>query len=432
MTPARFGPDRSLLAILVAGAALRIVAVVGIEPTVYVDSGEYRGVALFGGRRRPWTVPLVHAVVGDGLARVMFHAVLGALAWAALAVAVAEVVRHRGARLVAAGAVMAMALATPVTNWDTTITSESVAVSLTVLLLATLLRFASAPSVGRAGAVAVAAVFFAFTRNDHPLLVTVIAVLAVAVALRRRRRAWAVLAAGLVVVSVWSVGAWRRNDEIERFNLALVIANRVLPDGEDRRWFEARGMPIPAEVGRPGVDAVEALTDDTRWNRWAADRGRAAYLRFLVTRPRRLLFEPWPDVLGLRSTSLEADVTPTAMLSPVDRYGRVHPVLPQPVEALLFGPGNAGSVLLGLAVVGAAAVARGRRALPRPGAVVAVVALLVAGGHLLVVWHASPNELGRLAMVAATTAHVATLVLVAVSADHLIDARTGGSSMTTS
>lgn len=416
--------DPVWVSLVLAGMALRLLAVVGITPTVYVDSVEYRGVALLGGERRPWTVPLVHALVDDGSARVVFHAVLGACAWAALAVALSEALRTRAVRLAGTAAVMAMGASTAVTNWDTTITSETVAVSLTVVVFALWIRFATSPSVGRAVALVGACVPFAFTRNDHPVLVSGMAVVALALAARNRRRSSVVLAIGLVSISAWSVAAWRQNDEIERFNLALVIANRVIPEPERLEWFVGRGMPLPREAVEPGADAVLALADDAEWDDWAGSDGSGVYLEFLIHHPRHFLLGPWPDLFGRVGTSLEPTSVPTVMLSPADRYGRVHQVLPDPVEEVAFAPGNAGSVLVSLFGVAAVGVVRGRR-WPGPEAVLAAAALCFAAGHLLLVWHASPNELGRLAMAPATTVHVATLSLVAFAAEHVVARRRG-------
>lgn len=413
-------------AVVGAGVVLRIVATLGVTPTVYVDSAEYRGIALFGGRRRPWTVPALHAVVGDGVARVLAHAVLGAAAWAALALAVAAALEHRVVRVVAAAAVMGTGLTTTVTNYDATITSETVAVSLTALLIAAWLRLAVTPKTGWAVALLVIAVLFAFTRNDLPWLLLVAAVPAVVAAVRTSARAWTAVVAGLLLVSAWGILAASRNDEIERFNLAMVVANRIVPDAAYLEWFTDDGMPLPSGVrpvvGLAGGDTTLAFADDPAWNRWAGDAGRTTYVRFLLAHPRHLLLEPWPDVLGVRSTTLEQAKTPTVLLSPGDAYGRVHQVLPAPVESLLWGPGDAGSVVVAVAGLTAYAIPRLRR--PRrlaarlgPARLVAAGALAVGVGHLVVVWHASPIELNRLAMVPATVVHVSVLILVAVTID---------------
>ena len=409
--------------IVVVGAVLRLVAVVGIEPTIYVDSSEYRGVALLGGNRRPWTVPLLHALVDDGPARVVAHALLGAAAWGALALTVATLVHNRRVRLVATGSVMALGLVAPVTNYDTTITSETVAISLTVLLIACWLRFVTSPSIGRAAAVVAVTVPFAFTRNDHPLLIGITAAVAAVLAVRRPERAWAVLAVGLIVTTAWSWFALGRNDDIARFNLALVVGNRIVPDVEATEWFTDRGMPLPSQVepgvGVAGGDTVLTLAGDRRWNQWAREDGRSLYGRWLLTHPHQLFLEPWPDLFGLRATTLEEQGRSTALLAPGDRYGRVRAVVPEPVDSVLWGAGTAAPVVLAGAGLAAAAWPPRRRMLRRldPARAVAAAGVVIGCGHVLLVWHASTNELGRLAMVAATTIHVSLLVLLAVTID---------------
>jgi hypothetical protein len=409
---------------------------------VYVDSIEYRDVALFGGNRRPWTVPLLYNIVGDAQLRVFAHAVLGAFAWGALALALASALQHRVVQLVATGVVVATSLTTAVTNYDATITSESVAVSLTVLLLALLLRLVLTrePTMQDVAGLLVVIVLFAFTRNDHPLVLWAMVVPMAVVAIRMRERAWAVIAVGLVVVAGWSWYASTRNDEIQRFNLAMIMANRVVADAGMFEWFVDRGMPVPAGVepvvGLAGGDTTLAFANDARWNRWASDDGTGAYGRYLLTHPRYLLLEPWPDVLGLRNTTLEPPSTTPVLLAPTQAYGRVHPVIPEAVESLVWGQREAGAAAVALVVLGGHAMLRARRLRGRgrtallaalgPVRTLAAAGLVIAAGHLLLVWHASPIELDRLAMVPATTVHACLIILLAVTADRVLECQDDG------
>lgn len=420
------GGDRAVLAAVATGAALRLLATVGVQPTIYVDSGEYRGVALLGGERRPWTVPLLYALVGDGTARVVAHALLGAVAWGALALTLAEVLRHPKVRVAAAAVVMVLGLVGPVANYDATITSETVAISLLVLLVAAWIRLAVHPTVARAAGVVAVSVFFTFTRNDHPMLVTLTALAAVYLAGRYGERAWRVAAAGLLVVSGWGWYAMSQNDEIQRHNLALVIANRVIPDAGATAWFTDRGMPLPSGVepvvGFVGGDTVGAFDADVEWNEWAAESGTTTYGLWLLTHPTTLFLDPWPDLFGLRNTTLELDQHPVVLLAPIDRYGRMHTVVPEPVEQLVWGGTSAAPVVLAggwLAVEGYRR-REGLRTRLGPVRAVAAAALVVGLGHVLFVWHVSPLELGRLAMVAATTIHVALVVLITVTVDRRV------------
>jgi hypothetical protein len=172
-------------------------------------------------------------------------------------------------------------------------------------------------------------------------------------------------------------------------------------------------------------DTVLTLAGDRTWNEWARDDGRTTYGRWLVLHPRQLLLEPWPDLFGLRATTLESQGANVVLLAPGDRYGRIRPVVPEPLESVLWGGDTAAPVLVaGVGLAVAAVVPRRRGVLRRLGRArtLAAAALVLGGGHLLLVWHASPNELGRLAIVAATTIHVSLLVLVAVTFDRRLGA----------
>jgi hypothetical protein len=323
-------------------------------------------------------------------------------------------------QVAAVTAIMATGLVAPIVNYDATITSESVAISLAVLLLAAWLRLARTPTIGRAATVVAVAVPFAFTRNDHPLLVTIIAAAAVVLAVVRSPVAWRAVAVGLLLVSGWSWYAVGRNDEIARFNLALVVANRVLPSAESTAFFTDHGMPLPVDVLEG--DPVLTLAHDRRWNEWARESGRSTYARWLLSSPKRLFLDPWPDVVGLRGTTLEGERDAPVLLAPSDRYGRMHPVVPDGVESVLWGGDTAAPVLMAAAGLVAAAARRPRGLLRRLDGTraVALFALVLGVAHLWVVWHASPNELGRLAMVPATTIHAALLVLLAVTIDRRV------------
>jgi hypothetical protein len=187
-------------------------------------------------------------------------------------------------------------------------------------------------------------------------------------------------------------------------------------------------MPVPGDVvpgiGVQGGDTVLAFYEDPAWTRWAEDEGRLTYARFLLSHPRYLFFEPWPDLLGVRNTSLEPPSVTGVLLSPTLSYGRSHPVIPDTLESLLWGRREAGIVAVGLVALGGLAVLSERRWRPSelvaglgPARTVAAVGLLVSIGHLLLVWHASANELDRLAMVPATTLHSCLIILLAVTLD---------------
>jgi hypothetical protein len=105
------------------------------------------------------------------------------------------------------------------------------------------------------------------------------------------------------------------------------------------------------------------------------------------------------------------------MLATPDSYGVGREVLPRPVEELLFDPGHAGAVVLLLFVVVGATVAEWRRRGPDPRWRMPLFVLALQAPTLLLVWHASTAELGRLSLPSALVLRVLLCVQLALLAD---------------
>lgn len=403
---------------LVGGLVLaRVVAVIGLRPYLYVDSGEYAVVDFSGRWRRPWATPLLYDLLpGDHRWEVVGQAVVGGIAWSVLALVAGAWFRDRRVRVAVVGAIALLGLTTSVTNWDTAILSESLALSLTALLAAAWLELARRPTLIAAGAVLVATVPWLFVRQSllpAAWLVVLAAVVAAAVALRHRAR-WrplAAVAAGLLVLTLLATGSYGRNQEVVQTNLTVVVANRIATDPDRLAWFVDHGMPLPAS----GATDVGALTDDPAFSRWVAGDGRSTYARFLATHPWYTFTEPLDDLVGVRRSYGDPPAPKPVMLSPAEGYGSARAVIPEPIEQLLFDPGHTGTVLSVLGVVGAWSIVarrdRDRRWAVSLGLVAVSVASLVGG------WHGATPELDRLAIVGAVALRLGLLLQLGLLVD---------------
>lgn len=413
----------TLVAALVIGiVVVRILAVIGLRPYIYVDSGEYAVVDFTGRGRRPWATPYLHWLIpGDHRWEIVGQALVGGLCWAVLGLAVAAWFRERRVRLVATGAVVALGLTTSITNWDAAILSESLALSLTALLVAAWLNLARRPSVMTAALVVAATFPWLFVRQS--LLPTAWLVVAAAIAATlvtwRRAGAWrplAGLAVGLVLLTGLASASYSRNQEVVRANLTTIVANRIATDPDRLSWFRENGMPVPAS----GALDPGALTIDPAYGRWVGGEGRTTYARYLLTHPWYTLTEPLGDLVSVRQSYGDEPVEQSTMLSPGDGYGSARPVIPEVVEQILFEPGGTGTVLTAMvAVVGLSLVRRRRRdrrwAVPLALVAISVVSLIVA-------WHGATPELGRLAIVAAVALRLGLILQLGFLAeDHLLD-----------
>jgi hypothetical protein len=156
--------------------------------------------------------------------------------------------------------VLGLSLTTTVTNWDTAMLSESLALSAMALLLAMALRYVRAPSARTVWPVLAAWVLWIWTRQNN-LVLGLLVLLALALlvgwqAVRRLPvdRPLLGLLAGLVAITALAGFTYSRNTEIVHYNLAQIIGNRVLPDSDRTDWFIDHGMPSAwwwARRGRP-------------------------------------------------------------------------------------------------------------------------------------------------------------------------------------
>lgn len=402
---------------------LRVLAVAGMRLYLYFDSAEYDRLDFSGTWRRPWATPYLYWLIpGSNRWIVIGQAVLGAVCWCVLALSAAAWFRARWLQATVAVVLAGLACTTIVTNWDAAKLSESLGLSLTVLVIAAWLNLARRTEVLTAVFVALATFPWLFVRQSlipTAWLVVGAGVVVALVVWRRagrdphpdRRRFAARVLGGLCLVLAVLVGlasaSYSRNQEIVHENLLVIVSNRVATDPGRLAWFTDHGMPVPST----GSLDPDSLRSDPAFSDWVAHDGRGTYLRYLLTHPWYTATEPLDDFAGVRQSSADEQKPSTAMLAPPDSYATSRPVLPSIVEQVLFDPGDTGTAIAGLVVVlGWTLIARRRR-----GAAWTIPLLLVALSisSLYTGWHGATPELGRLALVGAIGLRIGLLLQLA-------------------
>lgn len=140
--------------LIAAYLVLRAGAFYAVMPRAFPDSRGYLEVAThpiwsadFVAGTRPWTLPLVWKLVPDSdLWRTKAQFGISIVCWLALACAMAQSVRGRGYRIGVFAVVLIFSMSLSVIQFDTLLISESIAISLTALLLAAWLWVLRAPS----------------------------------------------------------------------------------------------------------------------------------------------------------------------------------------------------------------------------------------------------------------------------------------------
>jgi hypothetical protein len=409
--------DWVTVALLVAFVVLRLVATLGRPIAVFLDSPSYFDFEVWGGVRFP-VVTAFYSAVGDHRAIVTAQAVFGAACWATAAVVTGSVIVRRGVRYVFQAAVLALGLTLPVTRFDNALLSESVAISLTVLLTALALRCVCRPTVPTAIAVFVVGALWAMTRQNNAMMLGMAAVVIAAVGAGHayRRIAWR-LAFGFLVLAVVGLLLAGSTSQIQQYNTAQVFVRRILPDSGRTHWFEQRGMPdngseVAAGPFADGIsDPAVKLQRDDRFGRWLENDGPSTYVRFLLAHPGYVVTTPFSD-----------DGALPAFATGMTAYGSSEQVLPDFVETFFWPQHGDDQLLLAvlMVVIIAVAAAAAARDRSRRRAVVGGCAVLVlVVGNIVLVTHTAGWEYERLLIPTGVAARVTLLWLLAILAGNV-------------
>jgi hypothetical protein len=270
------------------------------------DPARNRGplVSFFGDAPRPWGLPLFYALFGNDTWRAVGQWAFGTVAWAFFAWEVSRHLRTRAAQYAVVSALLLFACLNNVASYDLALLTESMSVSIGVLVLGLLLRWFRTGSRATIAGMTVAAVWWSFIRPDIRLFIGVImAVLVGHVALRwwRARResrrearpegsdrrivaallACVVMGLGIVWYSAITPGMTEamepydddaiQPDPLPQPEQMYVYRLRVDVSTDPEMW-----QAFKTQLGMPTCPELEAFTSSTDWQgqKWAE-----AYLR---------------------------------------------------------------------------------------------------------------------------------------------------------
>jgi hypothetical protein len=406
---------------------VRGVALLGVEPRSFPDTGVYDHVAAapltsreFWAGWGGWTTPLLFKVVPSPEARMVAQATISTAAWLALAAALMRVLATPAVGVAAFAAVLAFGLGSEIVQWDSAMLTESLAISLTAGVVAACLAVVHRPTPGAAAVAIGLLALWTFTRDPHPyVLVLLAAGLAGSLLARpgRRRRAWAlagvsaIAVAGLASLSLAPADRWGRS-------LQGVVTLRVTADPVALEYFRARGMPAGprllavsrrarlAGTGDPLPNPGRGAPEWRDFHRWLLRRGRSTYTGYLLSHPAAMA-APLGD---LRAILLHPEVGAyRSQGSPRPLWPLADAVNPRdPVRPVVY---VAGAVLLALL---AAARGGARREWAVPAA---LIALSLPVGCF--VWLANPAEIDRHAFLSGLSLRLGSLMLAMMALDAL-------------
>jgi hypothetical protein len=411
-------------------AALRTLAVFDLKPARFGDSASYFHLSFLGHAPRLWTAPLLFKVFPDDASRVAAQVFIGIACWWYLAATVAAELRDARARIAAYVVVGGFGLTLGVTSWDLTILSDSLSISLTVLLVAVWWRELLHPTRWTAPAVVVVGALWVFTRQSDVVVNHVIVVMAaVSVVWARPRWRRATIALALLTVSLWGQYNLRGDHYVTRVNINAIVIDRIEPVPGYLRWWADHGLPrVPKSYAE-----VEPTSPQYRpaYVHWLDQHGEGTYGLFLLTHPGYTLVSPWRDLLPVTYGQLENRREPS-ILGFGEHYGAARAVVPGIVASALVDPGSAGLLLVLAVVAGAGIVVTRRRHGYDRRWTLPLVVLAVNIPHVLIVWHGSTAELGRHSLALSVSTRLALWALVLLVGDRWLTDRAQSSLALTS
>jgi hypothetical protein len=414
----------------------------------YPDSHTYLPISFLGHAQRLWTVPVIYFVGGSPAGRVALQSIIGVACWIALGEQVGRVIRTRVIRLVAQILILLLALTAPVLQWNRAILSESIAISLTVLLLATSLALARRLDTPAVVAFLLVVLFWAFTRQDEAIVVFALLVPFATLALVQRKRARRMAFVALLGVAL--IGAWGTTTALQttkmplqgskvssQAQLAGIVQWRAATNPGEMTFLWNHGLPHtraitfpppftatgePVNVNQFGNPFAEyRIAADPAFRRWASKSGEMVLIKYLITHPWSTVSQPLinapqlmtmnPDYIATPALpewastivygNLSSLVVPNAPSGPPRSSDPIYLVVLVTIAVLLF-------------IVGAF-----RRQLSR-ASWVAALALAFGAIWALVVWNLAAGDLPREFVAPAVLVHLALIVFIASALDSLV------------
>lgn len=398
-------------------------------------------VSFIGNAPRPWGVPVFLALFPDDQSRAVGQWALATLVWALLAWEISRFMRTTAARLTALAAVLVFACLSTVANWDFAILSESLSITLGVLVVALLLRWRRT---GRSWALWVsvaAAVWWGFTRPDIRFFLVVIIAMLVWLVWRSRGKGPRALVAPLsaAAVLVLAIGWYAAITPAMEQAFKPYDGDAIAEDPmtKDEQWFVYRlrvdVSTDPAlwqvyreKLGMPYCAGTEAFSTRATWDTvefareyrkcpelrtWVAERqGDNFWLPLAKGSP-----GDWVSKWGeLISHTFGGDI-----------YATVPSVIPGAAEKLVFPSRRWGLIVvlvqfgIGLALALAAGARRAHPTLLRAGLVIAGACLV---SSVLAVALGS-GEYRRFGLQEAFGIRVAALILLVAALDAWLSRR---------
>ena len=411
--------------------SLRLVELAFVSPKYFPDTAAYLppqgplSSFVLAGPRPPLTALVYWTFDQNRTAIIIAQALIATVAWTVATVALISLIRTTGARVALLAAMVVTSLSAPFLIWDATLLSESLSLSLALLVLAAAIRAVQQPSGWRIVALVTVVGLSMFSRDTNAVIFAAAALIVALFSLARRLdRRW--LAASLAVIAMYGVVvAEQTAGHRSRSIVADEVLLRVLPSPSMLAYYEAHGMPVtPALIAYRGSSsrymqyvAYDPALDSFR--EWCNSHGISTQLDWTVSHPVTALTQPFRDDSGLSMDAHLVSYIPSGYkaLLPIS----VEHLAETTRRFLLWGEG-----LVALVV----AIVLARRRTPLWWLAVGLLATAVP--HAILVWNAEAMEVPRHGLLIDLQVRLGFILLGVALVDDILTRRTTRRALTTS
>lgn len=364
---------------------------------------------------KPWGAAVLYKLTGSSPSTIdAVQTALSALAWLALAWVFSRIIHKRRLSVATFALILGFSLAPSVQMWNHIIQSESLSISLMVLIIAVWMSLLQKWRGWKLLALILLFAWWIGARDTNVYLSLMIAGILALVGLfyKQQRFYW-----GVSVLLVFFCYINIQISEAPTFPrwlypLTNTLLHRILPEEEFLRYFEARGLPVsPALLDLSGGfanssgfaifnnRALDGVED------WLYRKGKDTYIHFLLDHPIYTLTSPWKNADLLLVTKGLQSYAP-------ERY--------KPVQGWLFGtlffPNSLWLAAL-LALTTLVITLTRKPWQDSPGFWLILVTLALFFPHFYLVWHGDAAEVGRHAIQSSVQLRLSLWLLLLLALD---------------
>jgi hypothetical protein len=373
----------------------------------------------FFSERRPWAILLVYKILGNSQSAIdLFQLSLSTLAWLWLAWTFARSLRNQWIKLTGFVMTLGLSLTPTVQLWNHTVLSESLSISLLVLILAAFVRLSQGWKWRYLfGLILFFVLWMSFREANAYIALFVAAALLLMGFVRRTFRVYWLLTffiGGAFLVnyqfsSAYGLPRWA-------LPMAEVITHRILPDQKYLEYFSENGMPVTPELmalsGKNANSDNYAIINTNelkKFSRWLFSDARNVYVKFLLTHPIYTITSPLVDIKALLG---------------YDYFEGFHipnyaPALPKQVNNLFY-PVSWFWIYLGVSLLAAGFILVTNLRIKERVYWIVLAFLLLALPQLYLIWHGDALDVERHAVVMNIQFHLGILWLVIFYIDAVV------------